>query len=170
MKSTATSTARFVAMAAFLLSVLSISSAESSHTKHAHKVPVLFAAEFAEFFEVSAGYINIIGGLILVYAAGRAIFHVTINSLLHLFGAKEFMSMDENRISLGNTIAFSLELLITSDVIETLTKATEEISMEVLYKIGLIVIIRTVLSYFLGKELEELEHHKHEHEEKKKQH
>jgi len=168
----------------YLLLVFSLTSLalahEDAHTNMPKKTyfPVLFRDEFNEFFELAAGYIDILGGLILVLAAARSIFHGIQKKVYRLIGKKGGMSMDENRVQLGNTIAFSLELLITSDVIETLTKNTHDISMEMLYKIGLIVIIRTVLSYFLGKELEEIEHHMDHHahahapenEEKKKSH
>jgi len=49
------------------------------------------------------------------------------------------------------------ELLVSADVIDTLTKPASSYTQESLIKIAFVVAIRTVLSYFLGKELEELE-------------
>ena len=46
---------------------------------------------------------------------------------------------------------------MAADVIDTLTKPAHEYTIESLYKIGLVVVIRTVLSYFLEKEVEGLE-------------
>jgi hypothetical protein len=54
------------------------------------------------------------------------------------------------------------ELLISADVIETLTQPATAYTQESLIKIAFVVAIRTVLAYFLGKELEELEKHAHE--------
>jgi uncharacterized membrane protein len=42
-------------------------------------------------------------------------------------------------------------------VIDTLTQPVSSYTQESLIKIAFVVAIRTVLSYFLGKELEELE-------------
>jgi uncharacterized membrane protein len=54
-----------------------------------------------------------------------------------------------------------LELLVAADVIDTLTKPVHLYKLETLYKIGIVVLIRTALSYFLNKEIEELEHKIH---------
>ena len=51
---------------------------------------------------------------------------------------------------------------MSADVIDTLTQPASSYTQESLIKIAFVVAIRTVLAYFLGKELEELEKHVHE--------
>ena len=64
-------------------------------------------------------------------------------------------------LSLVQIISYSLlalNLLVASDVIETLVKPSHEQHMDALYKLGIVVGMRTVLAYFLGKEAEEVQH------------
>ncbi len=55
------------------------------------------------------------------------------------------------RIQLGTFILIALELMIVADIIETVSKQ----SLTSLAMLAGIVIIRTTISYFLGKEIEE---------------
>lgn len=52
---------------------------------------------------------------------------------------------------LGSYILLSLEFLIVADIIESIIKPT----FQDIIKLALIVIIRTVISYFLNKEISE---------------
>ena len=64
-------------------------------------------------------------------------------------------------LSLVQIISYSLlalNLLAASDVIETLVRPSHEQHMDALYKLGIVVGVRTVLAYFLGKEAEEVQH------------
>lgn len=49
-----------------------------------------------------------------------------------------------------------MEILLIGDVLETLTQSTQDYSFDSLYKLALVGAIRTVLSYFLGLETEEI--------------
>eukprot|EP00965_Chrysotila_dentata_P216674 6189513-Pleurochrysis_carterae.AAC.1 len=51
----------------------------------------------------------------------------------------------------------SLTILVASDVIDTLIKPTHEYTLEALYKLAIVATIRTGLSYFLARELKEVE-------------
>lgn len=77
--------------------------------------------------------------------------------------------MKRVRNQLGQLTALGLELLVVSDVLETLLKSTEEFTFEAIGKIGLIAVVRTFLAYFLSlevKEIEEAIEHDSEKEEK----
>lgn len=52
---------------------------------------------------------------------------------------------------LGSYILLSLEILIAADIIESIIKPT----FQDIFKLGILVIIRTVISYFLHKEIED---------------
>ena len=67
------------------------------------------------------------------------------------------------KLQLGSMITLGLTILVASDVLDTLIKPVHKYSMQTLYKLAIVAVIRTGLAYFLGKELEEikeeLEHH-----------
>jgi uncharacterized membrane protein len=60
------------------------------------------------------------------------------------------VSYDQLRVSLGRVILLGLEILIVGDIVNTITVQTSLTSVVVL---GLIVVIRTVLSFTLEVEL-----------------
>ena len=118
-------------------------------------------------FEVSAELINSVGGVILVGVTLISILHTVQYFLYELIGSekhqkfwigKGICTLDNIRLRLGSGITFALELLVSADVIDTLTKPAHLYKIETLYKIGIVVAIRTALSYFLNKEIEELQH------------
>lgn len=92
--------------------------------------------------------LNIIGALITIWGI--------LLSLLEFFGKeifnrKEAIELNEAiRLKLGSYLVLALEFFIASDIIKTVITPTWE-SLGIL---GAIVLVRTVLSYFLTKELE----------------
>jgi uncharacterized membrane protein len=62
---------------------------------------------------------------------------------------KEIGLVEKVRLGLGHKIVFGLEFLIIADVLRTLINPARE----ELYKLGGIVLIRTILSYFISREL-----------------
>jgi len=112
-------------------------------------------------FETAADVINFTGGTVLLVASALAIFNTLLHTYTKVVGHGKAQSLDTIRLHLGSWVTFSLELLVAADVIDTLTKPAHMYKMESLYKIGLVVIIRTTLAYFLGKELEEIEKRVH---------
>ena len=57
------------------------------------------------------------------------------------------------KMYLGSYVLLSLEVLIASDIIETILNPSIE---DILILAG-VVVIRTAISYFLGKEMESIE-------------
>ena len=108
-----------------------------------------------QVFDKAAVGINVAGGALLVVACLSA-----IGNVLQLQFTKKG-SLDQIKFELGQAITFALELLVAADVIDTLTKSAHSYHIETLYKILLIVVIRTTLAFFLGKEMSELEHKLH---------
>jgi len=64
---------------------------------------------------------------------------------------KEIALIEKIRLGLGHKIIFGLEFLIIADVLRTLINPT----VDDLLKLGGIVLIRTVMSYFVSRELHE---------------
>ncbi|WP_163654397.1 DUF1622 domain-containing protein [Listeria sp. PSOL-1] len=98
-------------------------------------------------------FLNLISIIILIVG----VFQVLIYFLKRLFHPekKQNVVLTNNAIKnkLGSYVLLSLEVLIAADIIETIIKPTfEDIMM-----LGLIVVIRTIISYFLTKEIKEFE-------------
>lgn len=70
------------------------------------------------------------------------------------------------RIKLWHYLVLSLEFLVAKDILESIVNPTTEW----LITLGAIVIIRTVLSYFLNKEIAEVKEEIQYYEEKVKRH
>jgi len=93
------------------------------------------------FFEFVGGILIIYGGII---ATGKVFLLET--------GRKPY-SYNRIRLELTGKIVFGLEFLIAADILETIISPTQE----ELVMLAVVVIIRTVLGYFLEKEAKEFQ-------------
>lgn len=111
---------------------------EKLNALYTHMEPLVSILDFMSMFIVLWGFI--IGFLKFVYV-----------EFLHPQG--KFAQYEELRRSVGIYIILGLEFMIVSDLLNTIMKRDRE-SLIIL---GSLVIIRTVISYFLGKEMKEAE-------------
>ena len=102
--------------------------------------------------ELIAASIELIGIAILVYAAIRFIAHFLAFEIKRLRGLECVREIRSLRMGLGSYILLSLEFIIISDIIMT----TISMNMDDLLALGVLVMIRIVLSFFLGRELIEV--------------
>ncbi len=102
--------------------------------------------------ETIAFVIDLVGIAILVYAALKFIGHFLAFEFKQLRGLDSVEGIRDMRLRLGSYILLSLEFIIISDIIMT------GISRDVddLLSLGLLVIIRVALSFFLGRELSDI--------------
>ncbi|MGI5991114.1 MAG: DUF1622 domain-containing protein [Methanosarcina sp.] len=98
-----------------------------------------FLEIFMRFFEIVSALLVIYGGLI-----------ATIKILL-AEAFKRPYKYEDIRKEFTNKILFGLELLIVGDILGTIRNPT----VNDLMLVGTIVVIRTVLGYFLSKEAKE---------------
>lgn len=103
------------------------------------EITSVILAVFVTFFEIVSAIMIIYGGL----KAAVKILLVEINKR-----PEDYKTI---RKEFTDKILFGLELLIIADLIETLRKPF----LEELLIVGTIVIIRTILGYFLSKETKE---------------
>ena len=102
--------------------------------------------------EMIAFAIDLVGIAILVYAALKFIAHFRSFEIKQLRGLESVEGIRDMRLRLGSYILLSLEFMIISDVIQSaLSRNLDDFLL-----LGLIVIIRTVLSFFLARELDEV--------------
>lgn len=102
-------------------------------------------------FEWIAEAVDIVGALIMIWG-----FIIALYGFIHsVFGKGEsarILSLQKARCKLGLNLVFALELMIISDLLHTIVSR----SMEDLAMVGALVVIRTVISFFLNKEIEEI--------------
>lgn len=98
--------------------------------------------EFAVIaFEV-AGAAVMIGGFVLALALGAA------TLVVRRSGADAYRRV---KSALGGSILLGLEILVAADIVKTVTS---ELGLEDAFALGLIVIIRTILSFTIQIEIE----------------
>ena len=103
--------------------------------------------------------IGILGGLIILLG----VLHGFTMLLKYLFSKHQHegepMRLDKIRLDLGRFIILGLEFFIAKDIIGTLiTQNWNEIG-----QLAVLIVIRTILSYFLAKELHQINLNKLEH-------
>ena len=97
-----------------------------------------------------AHLVDLVGILILLYAAVLAVVGYATAEFLRF--RDKVLNTEQVRCELGGRILFALELMIASDIIQTVISRT----MEDLAFLAILVAIRTVISFFLGRELREI--------------
>jgi uncharacterized membrane protein len=125
-----------------------------------------FPAEFIfEWIEIAA---DIIGIVILFIGFAKGLYMFILLEIDRIRGRKDYEELFSLRNILGTYIIISLDFLIVSDIIHSvISPDTKE-----LINLGIIVVLRTSIGFFLGKELselrKELKEEAHEAEEKEK--
>lgn len=105
-----------------------------------------------EFFYLIAEIIDIIGVTILVYGFIKVLIkYFSIEFLKGRFNTA-IRSLQEVRCRLAIYILLALDFLIASDIIHTIMEVTEKQLIE----LAAVVVLRTGIGYFLGREVEEL--------------
>jgi len=102
------------------------------------------------FFHPIVLLLDVLSIAIIIIGAALAFF-----KLLQCGSKRDFTSVLQKnkyiKAYLGSYILLSLEFLIVADIIETIINPT----FQDIIKLGLIVVIRTMISYFLNKEISE---------------
>ena len=86
--------------------------------------------------------------LVLICGVMKATVKFVKNEISHADKASVLRTIKNE---LGAYVLFSLEILIAADIVESIIKPT----FEDIGKLAALVVIRTVISYFLGKEIDQ---------------
>lgn len=106
---------------------------------------------FHQILNLTVTSINLVGVFVVLWGFFVAAFGF-IKMKLHHHSSTYFLKESSKvRAVLGTYILFGLEFMIAADIIHTFIKPTQED----LIVLGTIVAIRTVISYFLGREVDE---------------
>jgi uncharacterized membrane protein len=107
---------------------------------------------FHQLFHIIVTTINLVGIIIVLW--GFVVAAIAFIRLKLHHHSVNFFLKEANKIRavLGTYILFGLEFMIAADIIHTIIKPSQADLIE----LGTIVAIRTVISYFLGREIEEV--------------
>ena len=104
------------------------------------------------FYQISKA-VEIVSFAIMIYGALTAIILFIKNEFNRFSGKYDLSVLNKIRLDFGYYILLGLEFLIAADIIETILKPTSD----ELIQLGGIVLIRILLSYFLTKEINEID-------------
>lgn len=104
-----------------------------------------------EFIENFAFGVSIMSMAVIAYGSILAILRFIQNELSRFNGKFSFKRLNSIKINFSYYLLLGLDFLIASDVIRTIVENT----IQDLTILGVSVLIRTILSYFLGKEMKE---------------
>ena len=105
------------------------------------------------FLNILATIISVASLLIVTYGALIGILSFLYNEVKRFTGNYSTTNIRKLRATFGTYLLLGLEFLIASDILKTVL----EPSLNELAILGGIVIIRTILSVFLNKEIKQLE-------------
>ncbi len=107
-----------------------------------------------EFLKLIAQYIAMAAESIAVIFIITGILGALFNFIRKTLKYRhDYRAMTESRMYLGHSLSIALEFLIGADILRTAIAPT----WEDIGKLGAIVGIRTVLNFFLSRELKEME-------------
>lgn len=105
------------------------------------------------FLNLLATLISVISLLIVTYGALIAFCNFAVNELRRFTGRYSPVAIRRLRVDFGTYLLLGLEFLIASDILKTVLEPT----LYELAILGGIVVLRTILSIFLNKEIRDLE-------------
>jgi uncharacterized membrane protein len=108
--------------------------------------------EINVILEWLAVVVDLTGALIMMWAFVSAVVGLVNGSLRADNERSRIRNMQVVRCGLGVKLVFALELMIISDLFVTIVSR----SIDDLILVGGLVVIRTVISYFLNKEIQEV--------------
>ena len=92
--------------------------------------------------------ISLIGVLVIIWGVARGLREFLASEYL-AFRKKYAVPLDDIRYDVGRYLLLGLEFLIAADIVHTIIQpGLEEVAL-----LGAIVIIRTIISYFLNREI-----------------
>lgn len=103
---------------------------------------------FEDLIHLLVLFFEFVGGLLIIYGGIIATAKVLLLEI-----ARKNYSYNKIRLELTGKIVFGLEFLIAADILATIISP----SQEELIMLAVVVIIRTILGYFLEKEAKEFQ-------------
>lgn len=105
-----------------------------------------------EFVELVAPWIEMIGIAVVLWGAVEGLIGLLLRIKTALLRAPQLAPIRNIRAAIGEKTALGLDFFLAGDIIQTIVIP----SWESLAMLGGIVVIRTVIAFFLNKDLREL--------------
>lgn len=105
------------------------------------------------FLDLLATIISVTSLLIVTYGALTGVLSFLRNEMMRFTGGYSITNIRRLRATFGTYLLLGLEFLIASDILKTVLEPT----LNELALLGGIVVLRTILSIFLNKEIKDLE-------------
>jgi len=105
---------------------------------------------FFDFIYFISFLISMVGVVVISWGAFVVIFRFLYQEFLYIFKHGPIVDKNGLRVKLGLFILLGLEFMVAGDIIHTVLSP----SKDALIILGSIVAIRTVISYFLHKEIQ----------------
>lgn len=105
-----------------------------------------------ELLAVFEGLIEILGGFTIVVGVVWAVFGYIMLLIENSESKAHHVKVEDLRLKLGRYLGLGLDFLIASDILKTIVDP----SNKTLTLLGVIVIIRVLLTIFLSREIEHL--------------
>lgn len=135
--------------------------AEEEHVMHGmtggsslEHLPFGLGPAIGEGLEGLAVCIDLIGVALILFGFAVSLVRLVLGFRHGVGLRRELMGLSQARTTLATYILTGLEFMIASDIIHTVI--TREFA-DLLF-VGLLVVIRTAISFFLGREAAELKH------------
>ena len=108
--------------------------------------------ELEHVLELIARWVDVVGIAIVLYGFMLAAWGLITAEISRFTGGFSQMRLHNVRIQLGSYILMGIEFMIASDIIQTvLSRELMDLAF-----VSALVLIRTAISYFLGREVREL--------------
>jgi uncharacterized membrane protein len=108
--------------------------------------------DIKSIFLVIAEVVDFIGVVILLFGFIKILFKYIRTEFKNILNTP-IRLLQKIRCELGIYILLALDFLIASDIIQTIT----ELSQEQLIELSVMILLRTAIGFFLGKEVDEIE-------------
>ncbi len=105
-----------------------------------------------EFVELVVPWIEMVGIAVVLWGAAEGLLKLVLRLSSVLTRAADVIPISHIRAAIGEKTALGLDFFLAGDIIQTIMVP----SWEALAILGGIVVIRTVIAFFLNKDLKEL--------------
>ena len=112
--------------------------------------------QIRSILEIIADWVEIFGVSILIYGFIKFFIKFLVTEFYKTPFRTPVSRLQEIRCEIGVYILLSLDFLIASDIIFSIA----DLSQEQLIRLSVMILIRTTIGFFLGKEINELEEKK----------
>ena len=104
-----------------------------------------------EIFDTIAIIVSIAGSGIIIWGVIITMFYFIKTEVLHIKEGDSLKDREHTRFRFGSYLLLGLDFMLAADIIHTIHNP----ALNELYILGLIVVIRSIISFFLTREMKD---------------